>query len=101
MIDTFLIELVIHHAETLDSTLASEIRDIYKNAVSQPGDLGTFRKAAQGIVAYACAIPQEDLDDEVGRDAYRAIGVLVKQVNPHAVSSHTATGSGLESRKEA
>lgn len=81
MIDTFLIELIIHHAETLDSTLAAEIREIYKGAVSHPGDLGTFRKAAQGIVAYACAIPQEDLDDELGREAYRTIGVLVKQVS--------------------
>jgi hypothetical protein len=40
-----------------------------------------FRKAAQGIVAYACAIPSEELDDELAREAYRSIGKLVKQVS--------------------
>jgi len=30
-------------------------------------------------VAYACAIPSEDLDDDLGKEAYRNIGKLVKQ----------------------
>lgn len=72
-----------HHAETLDSALAAEIKEIHKKAVARPGDLAMFRRAAQGIVAYACAIPQEDLEDEMGREAYRTIGVLVKQVHAH------------------
>jgi hypothetical protein len=87
LIDTFLIELIVHHAETLDSTLASHIRDIHDKAVKQPGDLRTFRTAAEGIVAYACAIPSDDLDDDLGREAYRTIGVLVKQVS--ILSAHT------------
>lgn len=81
LIDTFLIELIVHHAETLDSALAAEVKDIYKKAVARPGDLAMFRRAAQGIVAYASAIPEEDLEDEMGREAYRTIGILVKQVS--------------------
>jgi len=42
--------------------------------------LKTFRRAAHGIVAHACAIPSEDLDDELGKEAYRTIGKLVQQV---------------------
>ena len=72
---------MIHHAEILDSTLAAEIRSIHKKAVARPGDLNTFRRAAQGIVAYSFAIPQEDLEDEMGRVAYKNIGVLVNQVS--------------------
>ena len=81
MIDTFIIELVIHHAEVLDTALASEVRKIHDEAVAQPGDLKTFRRAAEGIVAYACAIPSEDLDDDLGKEAYKTIGKLVKQVS--------------------
>jgi hypothetical protein len=81
LIDTFLIELIIHHAKTLDTALAVEVKRIHDEAVAQPGDLKTFRRAAQGIVAYACAIPSEDLDDDLGREAYRTIGKLVKQVS--------------------
>ena len=81
MIDTFIIELIIHHAEVLDTALASEVRRIHDEAVAQPGDLKTFRRAAEGIVAYACAIPGEDLDDDLGKEAYKTIGKLVKQVS--------------------
>jgi hypothetical protein len=81
LIDTFLIELIIHHAEVLDTALAAEVRRIHDEAVALPGDLKTFRRAAEGIVAYACAIPSEDLDDDLGKEAYRNIGKLVKQVS--------------------
>jgi hypothetical protein len=37
-------------------------------------------------VAYACAIPSEDLDDDLGKDAYRTIGILVKQVRRSSTS---------------
>jgi len=57
------------------------VRRIHDEAVAQPGDLKTFRRAAEGIVAYACAIPREDLDDDLGKEAYRTIGKLVKQVS--------------------
>jgi hypothetical protein len=40
----------------------------------------SFRRAAESIIAISSALPREELDDEEGRNAYRAIGVLVKQV---------------------
>ena len=68
------------------------MRRIHDEAVAQPGDLKTFRRAAEGIVAYACAIPSEDLDDDLGKEAYRTIGKLVKQVSWASSSGWVAKG---------
>jgi uncharacterized protein involved in exopolysaccharide biosynthesis len=44
-------------------------------------DGNRFRRAAESIVAVTSALPKEVLDDELAKDAYRAIGILAKQAS--------------------
>jgi hypothetical protein len=42
--------------------------------------MSRFRKAAESIVAMSSVLDRDLLDDEEGRQAYKAIGTLLKQV---------------------
>ncbi|ORY35380.1 hypothetical protein BCR39DRAFT_509164 [Naematelia encephala] len=91
LIDVTIIEAIIWQAEVIDSQFGSEVREVLDNAVAEQNNLVTFRRAAESIIAIASALPRDELDDAFAREAYRAIGLLVKQLQARVDSTRRGT----------
>ncbi|RSH81411.1 hypothetical protein EHS25_006943 [Saitozyma podzolica] len=87
LLDIALIEAIIWQAEVIDSSFGAGIWEILNKAVRDQPDLVTFRRAAESIVAATTTLPKKLLDDELSKDAYRAIGTLVRQLQARVAAS--------------
>ncbi|WVF72637.1 hypothetical protein IAT40_007455 [Kwoniella sp. CBS 6097] len=91
LIDIILILSIIHHASVISIPFSVEIRDVLNRAIDDQSDLHTFRRAAESIIGIASALDRNLLEDKECLEAYKIIGVLVKQLQVRVASSALPT----------
>ncbi|WRT68240.1 uncharacterized protein IL334_005216 [Kwoniella shivajii] len=94
LIDIILITSIIHQASIISIPFSNEIRSILDKAIDEQGDLNTFRKAGESIIAIASALDRDLLEDKESEEAYKRIGVLVKQLQVRGSTSALPTPYG-------
>ncbi|OCF37778.1 hypothetical protein I316_00002 [Kwoniella heveanensis BCC8398] len=87
LIDIILIQSIIHHASIISIPFSIEICDVLHRAIDDQSDLYTFRRGAESIIAIASALDRDLLEDKECLEAYKIIGVLVKQLQVRLASS--------------
>ena len=61
--------------------------------------ISRFRTAAENVIAISSALPRDTLDDQEGIDAYKAIGLLVKQLQVRLGPSTEPTVASTETSR--
>ncbi|KAK6910589.1 hypothetical protein I203_104621 [Kwoniella mangroviensis CBS 8507] len=91
LIDIILITSIIHQSSIISIPFSNEIRGILDKAVDDQIDLNNFRKTGESIIAIASALDRDLLEDKECEEAYKKIGVLVKQLQLRISSSALPT----------
>ncbi|WVW85799.1 hypothetical protein I302_107837 [Kwoniella bestiolae CBS 10118] len=91
LIDIILLTSIIHQSSIISIPFSNEIRTILDRAIEDQVDLNNFRKAGESIIAVASALDRGLLEDRECEEAYKKIGVLVKQLQLRISSSALPT----------
>ncbi|WWD02470.1 hypothetical protein V865_000510 [Kwoniella europaea PYCC6329] len=91
LIDIILITSIIHQSSIISIPFSNEIRGMLDKAIDDQIDLNNFRKAGESIIAIASALDRDLLEDKECEEAYKKIGVLVKQLQIRLSSSALPT----------
>ncbi|WVQ99856.1 hypothetical protein IAU59_006999 [Kwoniella sp. CBS 9459] len=91
LIDIILISSIIHQASVISIPFSVEIRDVLHRAIDDQSDLYTFRRAAESIIGIASALDRDLLENKECLEAYKIIGLLVKQLQVRVASSALPT----------
>jgi len=105
------IEAIVWQAEVIDPNFGAEIRQVLDRTVAGPPNepstyarrpctlpllTSSFKRAAQSMIAIASALPPDQLDDVEAIDAYKAIGILIKQLQVRLGSSRLGSPTSTQ-----